>query len=962
MNYAQWNEQLFKYFFNLEKRKQVVLLDVSEQDICRVYANIYGKVPTLPEAAISCLVQTLFTGPSIYDAKTQRDRPYPTVCARIIDGYELYYQKQNRDKFRLRMSHRAPVFFAYAVGLVYSLKNSMASGVYVAFRDFMKRGKGLIGDDQKLRECIELIWNSIESFLERREGEIGYFFNKRNSVKTRRFVDKLHSQFIIPRSELLRLPLVFWELNLIREDAHQVPLRLLFLGSETKIKRIIPQTMEVLKKGNGEEVLMEEILQGRLRTFDGWSPKDTGGGQAIAEQNLAKLWLAIVKDKKTGNFTTGYYFTVPDYEAYSVDVGGQEVELNEMYWSTRLERRDAKGLAEPLMLKSGVGGLKLIFRPDPVQVYLLQGAMEKGLPGNVFLQGQQLLAVGRQYLLVHATRAKELHDWIIANSGMAQRFAEGDWILWSFEGFLSEGPLPLLRFARSKTLSFQGGLKVRGLQYGFFQGFQVVLAMEGAKGDEVLEIGPGLRFPYDTVLKGFVLKAGLPAGEYRLQLWSATGLPIEMGGCGRLSLVPLDQLATIDADDLAVDVHDHYGEEEEFMKYLHLQQSMGGSINPPPQLELWRKQRIALDEGGYDALAQELLSFIAHRGEMGRSVLDNGLVEFYRRYTALDDREQVSYPIFRYHTIRSLTEGCRLSTLSETNPPRGWVPVRPFLCRLVNASSTSSGLKGKSTMPFGGELYFLGGCVPMFLLKEVIRLADTNYSGQVEINLISERQPSCLAPPSVFIYSAVPSGFIGELARNFGITGPYHSYQLFPKVGQLTDRLEEVFAREELHKHYHDEPSCEYFDGDQLKFVPLGNAALPAESLASYRLDSYTLLTLLRSGDRSGQTDRDWGRYLLLLLRGQQRGQLYYDPKGNIIALRTTLGIPRPLDTILYLASGRLGQRLPMELRNGQLVRVPVGQHYTIYQGIIEKTAEKVFQRLEQAFDHNDHIKIEIEL
>lgn len=961
MNYLDWNAHLFKHFFNTSKHGQTVLLNIDIHDLFKTYVDGCGLELESSEVAIASFVSALGAGPAIYHYKSKAENKYPSICSKIYDVVKYFYQEKNRGNYRVHVRNSEPPLFAYAVGLVYSLEISKDRGLYVAVRRLFGKLCKPVGSDGEIRDCISEIWNSIEFFLNQEQGELGYFFNRKDSPPTRKYVDKIYSQFILPRTELIRMPTVFWELELSKEDAYRTDLLEVFLSRENELRKWVPNTLCLLKTKDGDAELVVEVLNRLLASFDGWSPV-TQVENVSVERNLARLRLALSRNSYTGNFDFSYYFQAVGFTNGSFKLGEQDVLLNEENWSSKLTRTDSRRFDFPFSLQDKIHGLKVFFKPELINIYILGSGMSKGLSSKISLQLGCIERAGLQYLLLHMKVFEDLSEWIGRNEGIEECFPMEEWKLFRFDGFVFEGPYDSLRFSSTKRASFKGGLKAKG-RHTYVFGFPLSVRLEGAKGDEILCIDSYEQIPFNNELSGFALDFIDSCGEYHIEIFSPSDGVIELGAFGKFSFVDLNECHGSNLISLKPDELNYYQQKKEFIGYQQLVRNGLAQKAYPPQLLAWTSQETFLENDLYAELAQQLLSYLAYKGEMSKKLFDENLLAFYNRLCIGNKVDEVfveGYSRFRKNTLKSLVEGCRIETTFKNESQISQIiAVKPFLCRLVNASSLHIGLNNTS-VPFSGEFYFLGGCTSTNILQQVLSISRGDYEDSVTIKCISERSNTSLNPMSVFIFISRPCDFISRIVAELRILPPIDSYILFPVVEGIEARLENAFTSPGLHHNFHDIERCEVFNLENVSFERLGGESLTEISLSRYMINPYKQLTILRSASHSAQVAPGWGKYLLLYLRGMSDGFIIYDPDSNTLAMRSSLGIPHPLDKIFFIATGRLGRTMRMRLDDNHLYPDNYGAFYTIYTGILLATARTIIERLGQNLDAKNFVKINL--
>jgi hypothetical protein len=131
----------------------------------------------------------------------------------------------------------------------------------------------------------------------------------------------------------------------------------------------------------------------------------------------------------------------------------------------------------------------------------------------------------------------------------------------------------------------------------------------------------------------------------------------------------------------------------------------------------------------------------------------------------------------------------------------------------------------------------------------------------------------------------------------------------------------------------------EDFDPTTHRFAPSGEAG-QRDGLASYQ-DSSTgrKRFWLREGERTAETDRDWGRYAALARAG--RSVLRMTTDEDLLVPLTAL-LPVPLATAASLCSGRAPRHVRLSLDAGP------SRHYLAYAGVPHLIAAEIARKLAQ--------------
>ena len=956
MQYTEWNLSLFNFFFTTHNGNKLILLDIDVQDLKDLYEDFNGGVDSDQNEVLSSFITAIKSGPLIFDKSRKTELKSSSITSKITDVINLHYHKEKQKSYgnhRLVGNDHTPPIIAYAVAFILAAKNSSEKKYYQSLLLFFKLKAESLGKEDQVRIAIDCIWSHLENDPTLKGGDLGFFFNKKDSPGNRRYVDKILSHFIIPRIELIRLPQLFWKLELTKDDAGKKNIVQVIRSRENELKRLTPQLLSMLKSTNGDELLAEEILNKVLLSFDGITLSEEENIEGLAVKNhICRLKLAFIEDSGSGLVDFFYFFQSAIHADPIHELGGNDIEFNSNNWSSKICRNDNKPFFEPFVLANKTMGFKATFNSIQRKLFLFINGMSQGLSYRVNIEVSHVEHTGIQYLLFPKEMFFELSSWIEGNNGkeISENLKYKDWLLYEFDGISFDGPFEPLHFQTNKKVYITGGLKGKG-QYAYVVGFPFQIKLDGAIGNELLEIEGYPLIRYNVPTQSFIIDQVLNVGSYILNIISPKAGTSDSFKFATVQIVDVSEFSSSMAN-LSAQSIDQFGAEADFQRYRNLVNNNINSADYPPQFEIWTEQEIDSFADPYSVLAQTFISYLAYRGEMGKQLFDENFKAFYEKITLLDEvnssKQFTGFSKFKNSTLRMLKESCRVDIeYGQNHSVKKIVPIAPFMCLQINASSLNLGLNSMSAKTFMGDLYFLGGCWRIediqLILKEAL---SDKFREFVTVKVISEFGLTALNIPAVYIYIRRACRFVEHLTGLFNFMRIFNYHELYPLLPSIVDFIKNTFDNPGLHSSFHDQKRCLFFNRSNLKFKALQDAALESISLTLYPINEYQKVCIIRENERSAEVDLYWGRYIYLSLIGHDKGYLFYDPVTNTLAIRSELSLPWPAGKILFLSTGRLPMAMKMSHCDGLLKPALNGDTFAVYQGLFFKVAEKIFNQL----------------
>jgi len=243
---------------------------------------------------------------------------------------------------------------------------------------------------------------------------------------------------------------------------------------------------------------------------------------------------------------------------------------------------------------------------------------------------------------------------------------------------------------------------------------------------------------------------------------------------------------------------------------------------------------------------------------------------------------------------------------------------------------------------FGLPRFLLTGARNEELLSRIKKFANENRDS-VRRYTIPQRIEHSLLPPAIY-FEAVTKDMVEKAASKVGVgikidePAAWHLINFSCDICEI-ERIASFALRQEP-------------DWPKRTFSTAGLVFSRYPSIQDeIRLVEYTnpvdqqSLHFLWQGNHAAEVNRDWGRFLVL--NKQAKNIILYDTKRFMLAVPTTVPLPRLISRALTLCTGlapldRIIPGRPTET-------IPENCHFNIYQSVVPSIAEVVSMKLGQA-------------
>ncbi|MFS2187243.1 hypothetical protein ACCC92_11265 [Mucilaginibacter sp. Mucisp84] len=946
MNYSEWNQALFDFFFNESQRGKTVLLDIDTGDFSAIYTAHLSNNETHEEhEAINSFIVAIISGPPIMDLAKKVAAPVQHgFTNKILAIEKYYYLEHNQGKYKVCALKGVTPLFAYAVAFTYGAKKG-AGGYYNGLYNLL--GNNFPENDADTRNCIQTTWNRVEQDIANRGDELGMFFNKKDSPGTRKYVEKVLSQFIVPRTEYRRLPSLFWDLGLHRDDAGNPRVKAMLLANEAIVRKYIPVASAKLNGRNGDELLVLDIINKALINYEGKAEFEEATLKNITiQKKIEKLKLAFEKHPATGKVQFNYYFRLLTPVDETLVLGGKEVWIDFNGWSSAIERPGGKTFSDPFLLVDQQAGFKAVFQPT--KDYFLFGAgISQGLPNEVYIEAGHPERSGTQYFLAKDAKLSNFKEWLEENEAQKQdNLPIGGWSLYRLEGYKRGLPgYQDLQLPATVTATISGGLRAKA-NGTFIAGFPFSVHLEGFSGREQLLVDGFPPVDFNPFVNGFVVDFLQNIGTYQLVISEiANSQTVGIVNDGKIIIAGFDGLIGNDYEaSLQTGQGDQFNEKPRNDKFLAFIANVKDFKRPPLQFTIWADQEIQVVDDLLHAPAVQLLHYLAYRGEQGKQSFDASLSAFY----ANNQLATSNYIDFKNYTLYNLVDSCRVMiNRGERGQARSIVPLAPFLCRLGNANSAFFNATKTKEQVFSGELFFLGGCYQGKHIELLAVLSEQPaYRDVVTIKIFAEQDSYALIPPSLFLYINGNTNFIAKAAEIIGNRDVVNYFDVLPHIPSVASLLAAAVENPGENAGFHDPTRCALFDTTTLAYQPYTLLQLPPNALVKYKIRDYYSLVNLHFNGNVATVNEQWGKFMLFHLTGLNI--LFFDANKNVLVVRLKARLPQPIPAYLYLCTGRLPYNAAFTTVNNVLEVSATGSYYAVYQGLVHSLAENLAKQLGQ--------------
>jgi hypothetical protein len=949
MKYLEWNNYFGDYFFSEVSRNKVVSLFTTEDDIYQVGLNsgTYGIDPSR-QAIIEDFKVAFRTGCPGAIRGSEKD----IVSQMIYEfAYSNKFYKIGKDDFNCAgVNVRYPAYLIHVIGTLVALTQRNEISRYERLRKYFNIENTMLpGMDEK--HNWNVVWQNLVWWANKyKSGLLGVLPEKSFSSLIYEYMSKPYTYLVLNKTELQNFYDYFEENNIgpgrIVTDENVIS-AFSEAGVAHGTRKQLLELLERPKENQSEDrTVLIALLKSIYESWNGISEKPVQGLRL--KINSKRLSLVLVPDLN-GDFSTGYQFYSDEPIPENIKFNDRRITIGPNNWSNQVFRKDGLSFNERFVIYLKESGFKAIFYPDPNDIYVFVNGRRKNLNASCFIEANNIERTGSQILLLSNEKAYELAAWIQANNGIEieDRLNISGCKLFEFNGFHNSCTfydkliLPANCFAE---ISY--GLKGNG-SGAYVSEYPMILTLEGAVGNEILFGENNLAIELDKDTQSFQL-GELQPGTYHFQILSDNEVRITNGGRIEMQSIKAQNPSLFYSPD---DTNNHqFSERENFSKFENLLRTGIVSLNSPPQFSRWAGQETDFASDAYAQLAVQLMEYIAFRGSISKQTYDQNIIPFYDRLGNNNNGIVSEIDAVRKYTLQKLEEGCRILTeFGEGNSISSIKPVKPFFCRVINASNFEHGIVG--IKPFNGKLFYLGGCYSSALLNQIIDFSHLpQYLKNVQLKVYSEKSENALIAPSVFVHEKNDCGFMNNISQSTNL-GICKSYSLYPSIQKIEDVIAYLQQNPGKFHSFHSEERCSAFDINELRFFPSPTREPTTPSLSMYTISSYQYIFIIRKDELETEVNLRWGRYVFLHLMKKRTGIINFDQNKNTLAIPASLPFPPEVERTFYLSTGRLPKIVKMEMCGSVLTTNGRGRHYLLYQGIFEETATEIVRCLGQGLN-----------
>lgn len=948
MKYLEWNNCFGDYFFSEIFRDKVVSLFTTEDDIFEVglHSGTFGEDTTRQiiiedfKAAFRCGCPGAMIG-------TQKD----IVSQMIYEcGYSNKFYKIRKDHFNCAdVNVRYPAYLVHIIGTLVALTQRNETSRYERLRNYFDIGSAMFPSmDEK--HNWNTIWQNLVWWANKyRSGLLGILPERSFSSLPYEYMNKPYVYLVLNKTELQKFYDYFEENNIgpgrILTDENVI----CAFSEAGAIQGTRKQLLELLKNPKENQSEDREILITLLKSiYESWNGVSEKPVQGLRLKiNSKSLSLALIPDSN-GDFSIGYQFYTEEEIPENIEFNKRRITVGPNNWSSHIFRNDGLQFDNRFVVSNSETGFKAIFYPDPIDIYVFVNGRRKNLNASHFIEANNIERTGNQILLVSCEKATELIQWIQSNNGVEieDRLNFGGWKLFEFNGFqISHSSFNKLFLPANRFADISYGLKGNG-PGAYVSEFPIIMKLDGAIGDEIIVSENGLEVELNKETQTFPI-GELQSGVYQFEIFSNNVEGIRITNNGRIEIQSIkiqnfNQFYQFEETDNC-----QFNEKDNFSKFDNLIKTGIVTLNSPPQFSRWAGQETDFANDSYEQLAVQLMEYIAFKGPLSKQTYDQNIIPFYDRLSNEKYGTFGEIEAIRKFTLQKLEEGCRIVTeFGENNSVSKIKPVKPFLCRVINASNFEHGISGMQ--PFTGKLFYLGGCYSADLLHQIIDLSrQPAFLRNVQIKIYSEKSYNALIPPSVFIHEKKECDFIHRISQSTSLS-IYNSFSLYPRIQNIEDEIEFLKQNPGKFHSFHSEERCRSFDMNDLKFFPRPTREPANPSLSMYTISNYQYLFIIRKDDLEAEVNLRWGRYMFLYLLKRRTGVINFDQNKNTLAVLASLPFPPEIEKAFYLSTGRLPKISKMTMYGTVLTVNDSGRHYLLYQGILKETATEIVRCLGQ--------------
>jgi hypothetical protein len=950
MKYLEWNNNLGNYFFKPESEGQIITLIISEDDIIQIglSSGSFAEYTTNEEILESF--------------KSEWRKGYPGLSGNIIEKINqefnkgLTFYRIGRDSFNCSdIVVKYPPAFMHLVGINAAILEENDPSRYHRIRKYFGVSKT---EFPNMHESLNWndSWNNLIWWSNNfKKGTLGLLPDKSLSSEKFEYMGKPYLFILLSKRQLADFYKCIFEKDV--EPKSQISNGELVSAFEqvkgnSDILELITSTNE-----SEEKQTALAILRQLYSIWDGQF--EVQGDLVKSFYQSRKLRLCFSINNATGYADFCFRFKEDIYFNSEITFNKERVTINTNKWSVPIE---IKNEFESEIFKDDSIGLKAIFRPLEKGVFIFTNGRQEGLHSSVFIEADRIQHSGHQFLLLSNNLIAILHEWLESNGAVDKtedflnfRLIEKRFSIFSFNGFKnSYNEIEKLNLPSSKSLRFGSGLK--GNSPGeWISGFPISVTLTGAKGNERLLLRSKDDIYESQLIDGqlFKIPKDVNPGSYQIEIVNdedSTFLP----NSGKIVFSELEfpllsdeilKIYQLNKENDQQDVHSYNSAH-------NVLNNVSGNYPPPPQFEIWKKERICIDEFETKLAAPLILiEYLSYKGGMSKSEIGQVSAAIFENYSNHEEGSGDVYKLNSY-TINALRESCRVETIVNKDGLVTKVdPVKPFIFRLGNYQNFSFSKLNTGTQPFIGALYALGGVYSFDIIQQLNTICKEN---DAHVNIYEESSLNALIPPSIFIYEKSGGVAIKAILNMLGQIEAYPFYNFIQPMASVFEKQKAYIHLTQLDLHIESRYQC--FNAITLKFEKnVINTQRNFPSLSLYEINPWEKYFILRFAQDDLQynvsVDPRWGKYILLYLKSIEN-LFYFDSDKNMLAIPSLLRLPVEFEQNLFFFTGRLPAIYWLIESDDEMTYVQEfskqGRSYLIYKGILKSTAERIANKLGQ--------------
>ncbi|MES2429358.1 MAG: hypothetical protein V4556_00395 [Bacteroidota bacterium] len=932
MNYFDWNNLLFSYFFKPENAGKNVLFYLTKYDLIRYSRQNFTGLSD--DEIWKNFITAIKYGEQKVDSNKIPFSP-------ITKPQQLYFKWNKVD---------VPPFIAYLILYIIPLTETYdehfnASNYYGKVNIFFKKYQIL---NQHTEENIGTgnfqnishLWNALEEWsVMAMNCDLGIFELKKFGNQNWIHVGKPFSQCVLPPSAINKLPELFYEAGMIPDSAYsKEELRKVLIRYGLTILWLKESVIDLIRKSETNELGQSiiEIVKREYKKWTGEAHQDDEITERITRNyTVAPLFLQFKVNENDGQI----FFSYRTYSSndYPEDLKfGQYENLYETNGWSKTLNIDFK---EPIEIKDDFNKWVARFPQREVRLFVSAGTFQ--LSSGYWIETEVLSKTDPMFLLCKTEKKQSIIDW--GNSFRKGNFREED-----FEGLpknyslfkilnpaASHPDIPLLTLFTEKRIELTGGLKVNFRT--FINDFLPDVEISNSNGSEKVY----LQYKH-TEEKIFLIRKQLNTNRWTLPVDTLLNhdfyIKVEeesfSGNEIAYNLVSSKEAAD-KVDGIQLPKRDSLG------RHINCesteQHCLGSNIQNPmkeskrlycPYANLFT----STNEDACDEIASPV--FFNHEGNM--------LASFLAMKGVLTTEE--FYRAFEYYFSKQSSRNNIGANFNLTRTKKSAINFYDYIGYLDYDYETKKIVVNPPQFIFipsakGRKVLLIGGRDLSFIASLIKIAAQNNL--QVEIKKQFSSNKSLLLPDVITIKSfGIGKEGYGEknliaMAKELNIK---FSNDYFPQVAfqefsasiedyaqsiELTDENDYGWARRIFNPE-----TLEYERSEVLYFDK-------SFSLIEYKLNEYTFYHKLWKEGKCFKVDRNWGKYVAL--QHFNKNVILFDNKRKRVAIPWQTPLPRLLSESIMLLSGFAPDYMEIE-----------GKYYRVYENIPGIFTENLFRKLGQ--------------